>query len=93
MAHIPYRKMVRSKQILAEFEPVTLTDGYVLKFRVMTFVLANANGEEYERGPCLSIQLFNSNNHFLRAISVEVDDLPRLIAKLKEVTTWLVSPA
>jgi len=66
---IPYKDMVQANNTLAEYGPMNLGEGYFLKVRVKEFGLVTREGNEYKRGPCISMQLYH-NNHFLKAISI-----------------------
>ncbi|MBA7679174.1 hypothetical protein ES703_87457 [subsurface metagenome] len=82
---IRYKNMLKASQTLDDFGEIEIGEEFTLKFREKLFTVLNPEGYEYERGPCLSIQLFH-NNHFLKAISLPWSFMPTFIEKLNNLT-------
>ena len=66
---VPYKEMVKENITLHEFPPIDFGNDYSLKVRVKAFVLLDRAGREYDKGPCVSLQLFH-NNRFLKALAI-----------------------
>lgn len=81
---VRYKNMLRASETLNEYGEIEIENGFKLKFREKLFTVLNAEGYEYERGPCLSIQLFH-NNHFLKAISLPWSFVPSFVEKINEL--------
>ena len=73
---IPRKSMVRKSKTIAELGQIDCD--YPIKLRIKEFEVQHKNGSIHKRGPCLSLQQFNSNGHFLSAISIDIKDFWRL---------------
>ena len=81
---VRYKNMLKASETLNEYGQIDIGEDFTLKFREKIFTVLNAEGYEYERGPCLSIQLFH-NNHFLKAISLPWSVMPLFAEKINEL--------
>lgn len=85
---VPYKRINKRSRVRKEFAPLELEDEYLLKFKLMDFVVSHRDGAWHERKDCLSMQLFSQKNgksHFLKAISIKLKDLSRLISSLEKI--------
>jgi len=69
---VPRFKMVRKSRTLAELG--TIPTDYPIKLRVKEFQVATKAGTLITRDPCISLQQFNPNGHFLAAISFNLEE-------------------
>ena len=87
---VPYKDIVKKNTTLAEFGSVDFGNGYSLKVRVKSFILLNKAGEEYERGPCISWQLFH-NGRFLKAVSLPNGKEKEVLAVTEKACNWVAN--
>ncbi|MBA7602507.1 hypothetical protein ES703_09600 [subsurface metagenome] len=73
---IPRKKMVIKNRTLADYGQIDFD--YPIKLRVKEFTVRHKNGSIHKRGPCLSLQQFNPEGHFLSAVSIKLSELGRL---------------
>ncbi len=77
---VPRSKMVRKSRTLAELGIIP-TD-YSIKVRVKEFQVATKTGTLITRGPCVSLQQFNPDGHFLAAISFNLEETESFLTGL-----------
>jgi len=75
-------KMVKKNRTLAELGEIRTA--YPIKLRVKAFTVEHQDGSNHHRGPCLSLQQFNPQGHFLSAISIDAGEMDLLIAGLRK---------
>ena len=87
---IPRNKMVRKNRTLADLG--TIRTDYPIEVRVKEFEVIHADGKVFRRGPCISLQQFNPDGHFLAAISFDLDETGKfkkgLLNCLKTLPLW-----
>jgi len=81
---VTYKRMLKASKTLDEYGELNIGEDFTLKFREKLFTVLNSEGYEYERGPCLSIQLFHLN-HFLKAISLPWEYMPKLSGIIQQI--------
>jgi len=91
---IPYKGIVKENLTLHEFPAIDFGNDYFLKVRIKAFVLLDEQGKEYDRGPCVSLQLFHGTR-FLKALAIPsgsenevlstIEAAYRFIENIKEV--------
>ena len=91
---IPYKDICKESITHHEFPPVDFGNDYSLKVRIKSFVLLDRKGDEYDKGPCVSLQLFHGRR-FLKALSIPsgkeaevlnvIEQAYRFIANIKEL--------
>jgi len=80
---IPYRDIVKQNITLREFPAVDFGKHYFLKVRVKAFVLLDKQGQEYDRGPCVSLQLFHGTR-FLKALAIPSGKEKEVLSVIEE---------
>jgi len=80
--------MLRKSKTAKELGEIVLSDSYRIVFRLKKFEVFTKEGEILRRGPCLSLQLFHERR-FLKAISIDIRDIPVLREKLEELEVRL----
>jgi len=85
---VPYRDIVKENITLHEFQAVDFGNDYKLKVRIKAFVLLDKQGNKYDKGPCVSLQLFHGHR-FLKALAIPSGKEAEVLALIEQAYRYV----